>query len=178
MGGSSSKDDNEDKSKEKEEIQETSTGFHLVEIHMPTVGKGIGFIVFVMIAAVLLLWAIRALKKRMKARPHLNRPGYNSRGELMPYFSNSNNPYWWAQAQHQAAQFQGNPWANISPMWLNNLPSPAPARQLPNLPSPAPARRQQPRRAPVVRDNENRFQEVNEEDEVVRNNNRAEGDLA
>lgn len=86
----------------------------------------------------------------------------------MPYFSNSNNPYWWAQAHHQAAQFQGNPWANISPMLLNNLP---------NLPSPAPARQQQPRRAPVVRA-ENRFQEVNEEDEVVRNNNGADGDLA
>ena len=71
MGGSSSKEDDpkEDKSSGKEQIVETSSGFHLFEIHIPTVNKGMGFIVVVILVAVLLLWAFKHLRKRMAARP-------------------------------------------------------------------------------------------------------------
>ena len=69
MGGSSSKpEEDTDKSQGKEEIIEQSTGFHIVEIHLPTVNKGLGFLVLVCIAAVLLVWAHRVLRKKMKAR--------------------------------------------------------------------------------------------------------------
>ena len=69
MGGSESKpEEDTDKSQGKEEIIEQSTGFHIIEIHMPTVNKGLGFLVFLLIAAVFLVWAGRALRKRMKAR--------------------------------------------------------------------------------------------------------------
>jgi len=69
MGGSSSKpEEDEDKSQGKEEIIEQSTGFHIMEIHIPTVNKGIGFLVFLLIAAAVLAWGYRVIRKKMKAK--------------------------------------------------------------------------------------------------------------
>lgn len=78
MGGSSSKpEEKADKSQAKEEIIEQSSGFHIVEIHIPTVNKGIGFLVFLAIATVALVWLYRTLRRRMKARHEREARGTN-----------------------------------------------------------------------------------------------------
>ena len=78
MGGSSSKpEEKTDKSHAKEEIIEQSSGFHVFEIHIPTVNKGIGFLVFLAIAAVVLVWLYRTLRRKMKARQGREARGTN-----------------------------------------------------------------------------------------------------
>lgn len=46
------------------QITDNSSGFHVFEIHVPTVSSGIGIIALILISAVILIYLIQRLKKK------------------------------------------------------------------------------------------------------------------
>ena len=70
MGGSSSK---EDETEEEQQplinngiVEKEEGGFHLIELHIPTVGVGFVFIFMVALAAALFLWIRKWYKRRLR----------------------------------------------------------------------------------------------------------------
>ena len=51
-------------------VENTSGGFHVVEIHAPTVGVGIGMVLFVIFAAALALYCLRRFKRHLQVQDH------------------------------------------------------------------------------------------------------------
>jgi hypothetical protein len=64
MGGSDSKESEATKPMENKGIVESSSGFHILEIHVPTVGYGFVFIIIAMVVAMIAYACYRKLKRR------------------------------------------------------------------------------------------------------------------
>ncbi len=75
MGNGDSTEEKKDKKKtETHEIEETSTGFHVFEIHTPTVGFSIATLIFFIIAFLLMFYAYRRCAKRWGRKYHPPQP--------------------------------------------------------------------------------------------------------
>ena len=88
-------------------IEENSSGFHIVEIHMPTVGSGLGLMVVIILLVVVFIYLYTKMKKRCANAVHQRRqqlqPGQDmntmSPMGLVPYQGPPISPYHIQQLQ-------------------------------------------------------------------------------
>jgi hypothetical protein len=67
-------------------VEETSTGFHVLEIHAPTVGLGLGSIALLVVLTVLMITCWRKLRKRWTGgRRGAERRGMHHMQQPQPY---------------------------------------------------------------------------------------------